>query len=414
MTSGAAARLTYPASWFDRETLRRVLRDLLADQRSAITRRTIPAATILCWSDDTRLDEDGIGFDSLALLEAAQRANEFFHLHEVGIEDYLLVRRTLGDWLDIIGQSLSVNASRLTFRTSGSTGEPKRCTHRLLDLCEEVDQHAEELCRRGARRIVSLVPAHHIYGFLFTALLPKRSGLAIADARDGLLAVRRHLAPGDVVIATPFLWSLVARGDDRFPEKLIAVTSTAPMPANLRDRLSALGIDACLEIYGSTETAAIGTRWQSHDPFRLMPYWRRESTGLSRRSADMNSDDVVIPPDELAWHGTHHVLPVRRSDGAVQIGGVNVHPERISAVIGSHPGVAVCHVGCDREGTGAAMRLVALVVPRRGVAEDLQVSLEQYAAAQLSPPERPVVYRIVGELPRNALGKIGLTFAQAG
>ena len=402
MTAIAGALSAMPVDWAKRESVRRVVSDLIAEQRSSATRRTIPAAEILGWCDDTRLDEDGIGFDSLALLEAASRTSEFFHLHEVGIEDYLLIRRTLGSWTDIVVQSLRLKSERLTFRTSGSTGEPKLCTHAIAVLREEARLHAGELMRRGRRRIVSLVPAHHIYGFLFTVLLPAESRLPLLDARSGILALRRRLQAGDVVIGTPFFWSLVARQSQTFPDDVLGVTSTAPMPAELRRKLTDLGLADCLEIYGSSETAGIGMRWSADDAFSLFPYWQKDGDGLRRRAGiDPISGLRFAPTDELAWVGPRHVRPMHRKDGAVQVAGVNVHPIRIATILAEHPSVADCNVGLD--GREETSRLVATIVPRdTHLAID---ELEQFACERLSPPERPAFYRIVSELPRSAMGK---------
>ena len=53
----------------------------------------------------------------------------------------------------------------------------------MLDGVNDQPEHARELARLvpGRRRILSAVPAHHIYGFLFSVLLPQDLGLS-ADA----------------------------------------------------------------------------------------------------------------------------------------------------------------------------------------------------------------------------------------
>jgi 4-coumarate--CoA ligase len=73
------------------------------------------------------LGSDGRGTDSLELVSLATALVEALHLHRSGIEDYLLARRTLGEWIEICAGGLARFDGALTFCTSGSTGKPKSC-----------------------------------------------------------------------------------------------------------------------------------------------------------------------------------------------------------------------------------------------------------------------------------------------
>jgi hypothetical protein len=44
-------------------------------------------------------------------------------------------------------------------------------------------------------------------------------------------------------------------------------------------------------------------------------------------------------PDLVTWHGPHLLTPISPADGAVKVGGVNVCPDVIRAVLLAHPGV---------------------------------------------------------------------------
>lgn len=151
-------------------------------------RRLRPGARDLSpagWHAGTRIDSD-IGADSLELLSLGSTLTEALHLHESGIEDNLLVRRSIGEWMHIVSESLAVYSAALTFHTSGSTGVPKACRHTLADLLEETAELAI-LCGPDRRRILVAVPGHHIYGFLFAVLLPQALGLstdAVIDVRN--------------------------------------------------------------------------------------------------------------------------------------------------------------------------------------------------------------------------------------
>lgn len=76
------------------------------------------------------LGDEGAGLDSLEMLTAAGRVNEFFHLHETGVEDMLLRKRTLRDWAEIVRTALAEGVSGVTFytreRPRGRSGLPIR------------------------------------------------------------------------------------------------------------------------------------------------------------------------------------------------------------------------------------------------------------------------------------------------
>ena len=62
----------------------------------------VPAHVHNGWDRSTDLGPDGRGLDSLALLEVVARVNQIFALHTTGVEDYMFVRPTLGDWTDLL------------------------------------------------------------------------------------------------------------------------------------------------------------------------------------------------------------------------------------------------------------------------------------------------------------------------
>lgn len=158
------------------------------------------------WDSNTDLAAD-LGADSLGLASAATGLADLLGFSRSGISDTLLSNTRLADWIATARVSLARDDALLTFRTSGSTGNPKRCSHSLANLWREV----EELDRLlpGRRRIVTAVPAHHIYGFLFTVLLPQATQVAgtslpVVDLRSASpAALAGSLAPGDLAVPIP-------------------------------------------------------------------------------------------------------------------------------------------------------------------------------------------------------------------
>ena len=380
---------------FSRASLVRLVLDLLAEE---LHRSRGKSAAVLGrgeWSEATRLDEDGLDLDSLERMDAASAVSEFFRLHEYGAEDYLLALPRVGEWCDLVEQSLAATGTHLTFRTSGSTGEPKRCTHAVADLRAEAEGWARLLDPVSA--ILALVPAHHIYGTIFTALLPDVLGLSVLKPSGGADAVR-HAREGTLVVGTPTHWAYLSRSLLAFPAEVTGVTSTAPMPHHLAHQLRAQRLARLVEVYGSSETAGVAWREGQGEAYALLPSWTRVSDGSVARSG---SEPVPLP-DGVRWLDDRLFTVEGRRDGAVQIGGTNVFPSRIRDLLLAHAGVADAAVRLD----GATGRLKAFVVPAGGVdAERLVEELDGWCGARLRSVERPRRFACGGALPVNAMGK---------
>jgi long-chain acyl-CoA synthetase len=395
------------------EQLLRVIASLVADEIGKLRQREVPPAESLGWTAATELGEGApgsLGLDSLGRIDVATRVNQFFHLHEVGIEDYLLVERALGGWARIVGEALKLGAARVSFRTSGSSGEPRTCTQELADILAEVEELADAL--EQPRRVVGLVPPHHIYGFIFTALLPARLDAPLIDARamaPGQL--RQALQPGDVIIATPHLWRYLLGSLGGFPAGVTGVSSTAPMPADLASALTGAGLAWLAEIYGSSETSGIGWRRRPDEAFRLFSSWELAADGLAlRRGAER---EWIALPDRVERAGERMIRPAGRRDGAVQVGGINVFPSKVRETLIGCPGVkdaAVRDFAVD--GDAARRRLKAFVVPADHNADHnvdllaLEAALRAFATEKLTAPERPAAYAFGETLPLNAMGKL--------
>jgi acyl-CoA synthetase (AMP-forming)/AMP-acid ligase II len=93
---------------------------------------------------------------------------------------------------------------------------------------------------------------------------------------------------------------------------------------------------------------------------------------------------------------------LRRLDGAVQDGGVNVIPDRIAEMLEQHPLVARAAVRLAPDGG----RLKALIVPAGEVAEAVvQTALTAWIAANLSAAEQPRSLTFAAALPAGGYGK---------
>ena len=394
------------AWWQSRAVLRRFLGDLVADELARLRRRA--GAAPQAWSDALRIDAD-LGADSLELLSLATAVAEALHLQESGIEDYLLAKRTFGEWLDVAQAGLAVFDERLTFRTSGSTGTPKPCQHALGALRQETQYLATLFA--GRTRVLSAVPSHHVYGFLFGVLLPQDLGLpadALVDLRASSPAwLARHAQPGDLVIGHPEFWAAVARTVTSLPSGVEGVTSTAPCAAPVAEQLATAGLRRLLQVYGSSETGGIGLRGSPVGPYQLFPFWRFDPDNphwLLRLMPD-GGVQAFATQDRLQAIGERFFELGARHDQAVQVGGINVFPARVREVLRRHPHVQEAAVRPMRPDEGA--RLKAFVVPAAGAPgePELLASLDAWVERELTPPERPKSFRFGPQLPVGPSGK---------
>ena len=279
-----------PAPILEEDPLFRLVVSLVGEELERFRGVSLTVAETAKWTKQTALVADGLGFDSLGLLQVSGRINQFFQLHRSGIEDYLLARPTLGEWVGIIEQGQRHFSRALTFQTSGSTGTPKPCEQALAHLDGDAQAIADML--PDFDRVISLVPPHHIYGFIYSVRLPQLSKCPIIDGRTlSPGQMREHLGEGSLVIATPHLWRYVLTSLGQFPVGTMGITSTAPMPPNLATQLRQAGLHRLCEIYGSSETNGIGWR-MGDEAFELFPWWTANTRAetLTRAPSENNAD----------------------------------------------------------------------------------------------------------------------------
>jgi 4-coumarate--CoA ligase (photoactive yellow protein activation family) len=410
MTDSAAAK---PDWWEDESSLLRVVSDLLAAELAqARPGRTTPPQP---WPRTLDFARE-LGADSLELLGMATALAEALHLDRLDVDARLLAYPVLDGWVaaardSLRGAAASGKGAPLSFRTSGSSGSPKRCTHDLALLWQETLELARLL--PGRRRILSVVPAHHIYGFLFTVLLPRamKAGEVIDLRAAAPATVLREARAGDLIVAHPGWWEQAERLAPHFAADVTGVSSTAPCPDPLAQALALAGL-RLVQVYGSSETAGVGWRIDAGAAFTLLPYWTRteDAAQLLRTLPDGGTAHYALQ-DKLEWEDERRFRPGGRIDAAVQVGGVNVFPPYVAEVLRMHPQVLDAAVRLMRADEGR--RLKAFVVPVAGLAqdldeaglEDLRTALLDWCGQRLQTAERPASISFGERLPRQASGK---------
>lgn len=403
VTSGLSeqADCTQTTWWRADGALERFLVDLLMSEAKFL-RPGGPLPPVAAFREDAALGEAGLGFDSLECLAMAAALSEAHFLHEGGLDDSLVVNTDLGSWRNAALAALGRLSARVCFRSSGSTGLRQRCVHDMTSLEEEVAFFASELV--GRRRVVVALPCHHIYGFLFSLMLPARLEVSVLDVRNRFPpSVAAALRSGDLVIGHPGFWSELTRAaPSGWPTDVVGVTSGAPCPDEVAEAARDAGLARLLQVYGSSETAGIGWRDEPSAPYKLLPFWQTTDGGLRLKRAGKRE---VEAPDCLRWLDMDNFFLEGRRDAAAQVGGMNVYPGRVRDVLCDHPAVSEAAVRLMTLNEGG--RLKAFVVPHDLTSphEVLRRDLHAHVEARLSVAERPRAFTFGSLLPMTAAGK---------
>ncbi|WP_022661110.1 AMP-binding protein [Paucidesulfovibrio longus] len=330
-------------------------------------------------------------------------AAEFFDLPESLLQT---ARPDLAAWAEAIAANLQGRPEKLFFRTSGSTDRPVRVPQ-SYDLLEQ-EILAQAKLYKNRTRVFSVVPRHHIYGFLFGVMLPLALSAPTRYAPPlPLPTFADNLASGDLVIGFPLFWSALAEIKPLFPDGVHCVTSSGPCPADTIRTLQACGVERFYEIFGSSETGGLGWRTSPSNAYLLFEYWRStpEQDGVTRLMPDQKERFYPLQ-DAVNWTEPGRFKPMRRKDKAVQVAGVNVYPEKVAQAILEHPWVRQCTVRLDANHPGG--RLKAFLVPelQAPARQELIASLRAFLADRLTAPETPRRLTLGDSLPINAMGKL--------
>ena len=384
-----AQGVTVDSSWFTRDDL---IALWLADFLSAQLQQMRPNFTLpQPWQAQTVLNRAEADIDSIELVELASALYLALDAENSGVLDTLKLGRSFGSW-SAFAQQAAARTQQYRFASSGSSGKPKWIAHQCVDLEREVRALAGHF--QGVKRVVTLMPAHHLYGFLFGIVLPAQLGLHCVSLRgEAPASVRAHLLPGDLVVAFPGFWQHPPTR--HFPNAVIGLSSGQTLAPDCFASLQAAGLQQLFEIYGSSETAGVGLRCAA-GPFRLMERYRAAENGALW---DQYQDCAVTPPDWLAFEPTDaqtfHLLG--RRDRVVQVAGNNVALDGVEATLQRFPGVCAARVRLRSHG-----RLDAYLQ----CSDPPNLSeLRRFCAEHLSAAATPVDFCFGPDLPRTPEGK---------
>ncbi|MBU4262433.1 MAG: AMP-binding protein [Proteobacteria bacterium] len=304
--------------------------------------------------------------------------------------------------------------------TGGTTGAPQVWAKTRENIFGEgfnLFQHfqvTEKDC------IVATVPPYHIYGLLFSVLLPLlSSATVIADTPsfpgEIVGAVLEH---GATVLASIPAHYRTLHGRNLENSSLrLAFSSAGMLDAEDNEafcRQNKLGI---VEVYGSTETGGIATRnrflGETHfTPFPIVSWKIRDDRICVQSpflSPDLTREDdgFFTSGDRVEAGGINGFSLLGRIDGVTKVGGKRVDLEEVRTIIKKEPGVRDCVVMALPASGGRQYRLAALI---QGTSVDVDVmrnrladSLESYALPRLIRTVQRIPLKENGKYDREAI-----------
>jgi len=302
--------------------------------------------------------------------------------------------------------------------TGGSTGKPRAWSKTPANLLGEALLLARRFAITPDDRLLATVPPCHIYGLLFSTLVPLVSGASVVGETvffPAAVAETAASAHCSVLVSVPAHLRALARTSWGAARLRLAFSSTAPLDERDAEGFTQATGAGVHEVYGSTETGGVaircraagetswslldGVRWKIVDgrlcvasPF-LSPDLPRDAEGLFR-----TADRATKAGDGFELAG--------RADGIVKVGGKRVDLGEVEERLQALPGVREAWVWSRAAERGRGREIVALIVG--DATEDEVLALLRDV---LPAPAMPRRIRRVERLPLTATGKRDLAAA---
>ena len=303
--------------------------------------------------------------------------------------------------------------SFLRLFTGGSTGKPRVWSKSPRNLLAEAFYLRDKFALTNKDLFIATVPPYHIYGLLFSILVPFVSHSRVLPEiytfpQEIISTINRHKAT--VLVSVPIHYRSLKVDNLSTPSLKIAFSSSGVL--NRSDathflKKTGLGIH---EIYGSTETGGVASRsirentdsWKPAD----VVSWRLSGKRLAVRSdfisreLEKDADGFCVTGDEVQPDKNGRFILLGRADGIVKVAGKRVDLLDVQNKIQMLPTVRDTLVIALPAEKGRESVIAALVA-----CELTEVQLRKMILEKLEPYAMPRRIKIVSSITRTATGK---------
>lgn len=303
--------------------------------------------------------------------------------------------------------------SFLRLFTGGSTGKPRAWSKSPRNLIAEAFYLRDKFALTSKDLFITTVPPYHIYGLLFSILVPFVShGRVLSEIytfpQEIISTINRHKAT--VLVSVPIHYRSLKVDNLATPSLKIAFSSSGVLnrsDATYFLKKTGLGIH---EIYGSTETGGIASRNISENTDSWKPAdvvsWRLSGKRLAVRSdfisreMEKDTDGFCVTGDEVQPDKNGRFILLGRADGIVKVAGKRVDLLDVQNKIQTLPTVRDTVVIALPAEKGRENVIAALVA-----CELTEVQLRRMILEKLEPYAMPRRIKIVSSITRTATGK---------
>ena len=302
--------------------------------------------------------------------------------------------------------------------TSGSTGNPTPHRKTFGRVRLNILAGAERLWRAtgGACSVIGTTPIRHMYGLESSVLLPIFGG--------GCLSAEIPFFPADIarcldelpqprlLVTTPFHLRKLIEADIQLPPVSAVLSATAPLSRDLALQVAQQLSCPVMEIYGSTETGQLATRfpcesdtWETLAGVELKidgdDAWAH---GEVHETPQLINDIVELLINDMSERDSStRFRLVDRKSNIINVAGKRSSLSCLNAAIAKLPGVVDAAFFMPKRETGAALERLAAFIVAPGITRAQVIA---GLRAQIDPVFLPRPLIFVDALPRDGNGKI--------
>lgn len=333
----------------------------------------------------------------------------------------VLCPENLGSKTRLPTSRISPQAVLLKIFTGGSTGTPQLWTKTGENLFSEGFFLASRFAVTKQDCIMATIPPYHIYGLLFSVILPLVASASVVDETPSFPGEITSVAKKQqaTIMASVPAHYRVLRDSRKDMSLRLAFSSAGMLDAADNETFCRNNKTGVIEVYGSTETGGIALRKRSAGEECFTPFptidWKVVQGRLAVRSPyispdlPVDADGFFIAGDRIAAREDGGFSLEGRADTVTKVGGKRVDLEEIRLLIKKEPGVSDCAVVAVPEAGGREHRIGALIEGGRADTDRIKKIL----ADSLEPYALPRHMKKVDRIPVQKNGKYDLASIRA-